>query len=93
MLVQWVQLLHKEPMLKVKRAQLVRRKGGRRIADHRVGLVIEYYLTGTNDSSHQKNTNAVRPHCEACSNSQGGKLSAFSRRMGNIIDSRNGKKK
>ena len=68
-------------------------QGGRRIADHRVGLVIEYYLTGTNDSSHQKNTNAVRPHCGACSNSQGGKLSAFSRRMGNIIDSRNGKKK
>ena len=67
--------------------------GGRRIADHRVGLVIEYYLTGTNDSSHQKNTNAVRPHCGARSNSQGGKLSAFSRRMGNIIDSRNGKKK
>ena len=29
-------------------------QGGRRIADHRVGLVIEYYLTGTNDSSHQK---------------------------------------
>lgn len=68
-------------------------RGGRRIADHRVGLVIEYYLTGTNDSSHQKNTNAVRPHCGACSNSQGGKLSAFSRRMGNIINSRNGKKK
>ncbi len=56
--------------------------GGRRIADHIVPLVVEFFATGTNDLSHQTSVDAVQPHCSSCSSKQGGKLSAFSRKMG-----------
>ena len=52
------------------------------VADHKDALVVEHYRTGTNDVTHQTSTAAVQPHCPACSRSQGGQASAFSKCMG-----------
>jgi len=51
------------------------------VADHVDPLVVEHYRTGTIDVAKQSSVVAVQPHCPSCSSSQGGQLSAFSKRM------------
>jgi RHS repeat-associated protein len=54
--------------------------------DHIDPLSVEYYRTGTNNRAHQTSVQAVQPHCPACSASQGGQLSDFTRRMNGILN-------
>lgn len=61
----------------------------KQIADHKDPLVVQYYRDGAIDYEKQKKIDAVQPHCPKCSSTQGGQLSAFSRRMKRIIN--NGK--
>jgi len=55
------------------------------VADHKDALVVEYYRTGTNDVAKQTRIQAVQPHCEYCSKTQGAKMAAFSKRMKKIL--------
>lgn len=57
----------------------------RQVADHKDPLVVEHYRTGGVDTAKQSGVDAVQPHCPTCSSSQGGQLSAFSRRMNKIL--------
>lgn len=50
-------------------------------ADHKNPLVKEYYETGTIDKTHMREIDAVQPQCPHCSNSQGGRLSKYSKDM------------
>jgi RHS repeat-associated protein len=51
------------------------------VADHIDPLVKEYYRTGSIDLERMRSLEAVQPQCPACSASQGGTLSWFSRGM------------
>jgi hypothetical protein len=51
------------------------------VADHIDPLVKEYYRTGTIDLERMRSLDAVQAQCPACSASQGGLLSRFSRAM------------
>lgn len=51
------------------------------VADHIDPLVKEYYRTGSIDLGRMRSLDAVQPQCPACSASQGGTLSWFSRAM------------
>lgn len=55
------------------------------IADHIDPLAVEYYRTGQNDIEVQTSVDAVQPHCASCSHSQGGRMSAFSKKMKKIL--------
>ena len=57
-------------------------------ADHKTPLVEEHYTTGTIDKTKMRSLEAVQPQCESCSNSQGGKMSAYSKKMKKIIKKR-----
>ncbi|MEP3383934.1 MAG: RHS repeat-associated core domain-containing protein, partial [Flavobacteriaceae bacterium] len=57
-------------------------------ADHKTPLVEEHYTTGTINKTKMRSTEAVQPQCETCSNSQGGKMSAYSKQMKKIIEER-----
>ncbi|MEX0273785.1 MAG: DUF6443 domain-containing protein, partial [Flavobacteriaceae bacterium] len=57
-------------------------------ADHKVPLVEEHYNTGTIDKTRMRSVQAVQPQCETCSNIQGGKMSAYSKKMKKIIKNR-----
>jgi hypothetical protein len=51
------------------------------VADHKEPLVKEYYRTGTIDVGKMKANSSVQPQCRACSASQGGRMSKFSKDM------------
>lgn len=55
------------------------------VADHKDPLVVQHYRTGSVDVQKQRSVDAVQPHCPACSNTQGGQLSVFSRLMKNYF--------
>ena len=57
----------------------------KQVADHKDPLVVEYWRTGKNDLAHQRSVNAVQPHCPTCSRKQGGYMSAFSKKMKNLL--------
>jgi hypothetical protein len=57
----------------------------KQVADHVVPGVVEYFRTGRNDVAHQSSIEAVQAHCPTCSRKQGGFLSAFSRRMKELL--------
>ncbi|EPI9106412.1 RHS repeat domain-containing protein, partial [Salmonella enterica subsp. enterica] len=58
---------------------------GKMVADHKDALVVEYYRTGQNDIAKQTSVDAVQPHCQEHSRSQGGRMSAFSKKMRQIL--------
>ena len=53
----------------------------KQIADHVDPLVVQYYRDGSVNVGQQSSVDAVQAHCPACSASQGGQLSAFSKAM------------
>lgn len=58
------------------------------IANHITPLVEEHYTTGTIDLVNMRSVQAVNAQCATCSASQGGQMSAFSKLMKSIIESR-----
>lgn len=57
----------------------------KQVADHIDPLVVQHYRDGRVNVQQQSTLNAVQPHCPACSASQGGYLSAFSRAMKSLF--------
>jgi RHS repeat-associated protein len=58
----------------------------KQVADHKDPLVVQHYREGTVGTAAQSAVDAVQPHCPACSAKQGGFLSAFSRRMKELLE-------
>ncbi|WP_339446904.1 RHS repeat-associated core domain-containing protein [Pseudomonas sp. EA_5y_Pfl2_R50] len=59
--------------------------GSTMVADHIDPLVVEHYRTGSNNVATQTSLKAVQPHCRACSSSQGGHASNFSKCMNSSL--------
>ena len=57
----------------------------RQYADHIDPLVIEYYSTGTINTTRMRSVAAVQPQCPTCSNRQGATLSRFSVQVKNLL--------
>ena len=53
----------------------------KQVADHIEPLVVQYYKDGEVNISDQRKIEAVQPHCPSCSNTQGGQLGAFGKKM------------
>lgn len=59
--------------------------GQQNVADHKYPLVKEHYETGRIDKKRMRSLDAVQPQCPTCSSKQGAQMSAYSRKMKNII--------
>lgn len=57
----------------------------KQVADHIEPLSVEHFRTGAIDVEAQRSIDAVQPHCPSCSAEQGGFLSAFARRMRDLL--------
>ena len=55
--------------------------GQKNFADHKTPLVVEHCFTGSVDRKRMFELDAVRPQCQRCSCSQGGKLRALYARL------------
>jgi hypothetical protein len=62
------------------------------VADHIEPMVVEHYRTGSINLQRMRTKVAVEPQCPTCSRSQGGRLSAWSRKMKKIVQERGVKK-
>ncbi|WP_285060265.1 DUF6443 domain-containing protein [Pedobacter ginsengisoli] len=56
-------------------------KDGRRIADHKVPLSMEFYRTGKIDLERMRSVNSVQPQCATCSARQGAEMSKYSKQQ------------
>ncbi len=57
------------------------------VADHKTPLVVEHYTTGNINKANMRTLGAVQPQCTACSAQQGGRMSAYSKKMKALIQS------
>jgi len=62
----------------------------RQVADHKDPLVVQHYREGSVDVFAQSKTDAVQPQCPTCSSTQGGQLSALSRRQWHSVQKQGG---
>jgi hypothetical protein len=57
----------------------------KQIADHKDPLSVQHFRDGKIDIEAQRSLDAVQPHCPTCSAQQGGQLSAFVRKMREVL--------
>jgi RHS repeat-associated protein len=54
---------------------------GKRIADHKVPISMEFYRTGKIDLERMRSVNSVQPQCATCSARQGAEMSKYSKQQ------------